>query len=125
MLKVNRLSIKPEMQFNRRPLSPPTERELEVAADWGRTSRLIEESILLRLNFDPKDIPDPRARYAPMKWLLNDEHVKYMQLQSDRAAAREYRQQRRTKYAQLLRQLRVDLAESYFARVRDIEQGGC
>lgn len=113
------------MQYQGKPLKPPTERELELATDWSRTSRLIEESILSRMDFDPKDIADPRDRYAPMKWLLNDEHVRYMRIQGDRATAREYRRQRRAKYAQLLRQLRLDLAASYRERVGDIERGGC
>jgi hypothetical protein len=113
------------MQFQRKPLKPPTERELELAADWSRTSRLIEESILSRLDFDPKDIKNPKDRYAPMKWLLNDENVRYMQVQGDPGTARELRVQRRAKYSQLLRQLQADLNASYSERVSDIERSGC
>jgi hypothetical protein len=113
------------MQFQRKPLKPPTQRELELAADWSRTSRLIEESILSRLDFDPTEIKNPKDRYAPMKWLLNDEHVRYMQNQREPGAARELRRQRRAKYSQLLHQLQADLAASYNERVSDIERSGC
>jgi len=123
-MKVNSLSYW-QMRHKNKPLNPPTERELELATDWSRTSRLIEESILLRLDFDPRDISDPRDRYAPMKWLLNDEHVRYMRIQGDPSTSVKYRRLRRAKYAQLLKQLQIDLAASYEERLADMERGGC
>ncbi len=113
------------MQSPRKPRKPPTERELELANDWSRTSRLIEESILSRLDFDPKEIKNPKDRYAPLRWLLNDEHVKYMLIQDEPRKAREFRGQRREKYSQLLRHLQADLSASYGDRVGDIERSGC
>lgn len=60
-----------------------------------------------------------------MKWLLNDEHVRYMRLQGDTDAARRYRRKRREKYAQLLKQLEADLGNAYKDRVGDMERGRC
>ena len=113
------------MQLQRKCLKPPTESELELASNWSRTSRLMLESIWLRMDFDPKEIKNPKERYAPLKWLLNDERATYIRSETEPGTARDFRRFRRTKYSELLKQLQADLNASFRERISDMERGGC
>jgi len=86
----------------------PTERELRLAAEWSRVARLIQASIQSRIDFDPDDIDDPLARYAPLKVLLSDVYIGELYACGERKGAEELRNSQRKKYAQLLKGLKAD-----------------
>ena len=91
------------------PLSPPTERELRLAAEWMRVARLISASIQTRMNFNPEEVEDPMVRYAPLKLLLNDVYVRELCAWGERETARKLRAIQRQKYAQLLKHLAAEV----------------
>ncbi len=95
------------MKKNSTAVTAPTERELRVAAEWMRVARLMTASIQSRIDFEPGNVHDPLARYAPLKLLLNDAYFRELYVSGDRTAAKELRATQRRKYAQLL----ADLAE--------------
>jgi hypothetical protein len=89
--------------------TPPTERELRLAAEWMRVARLISASIQSRIDFDPEKVDDPLVRYAPLKLLLNDVYVRELYAWGDRETAGKLRTIQRQKYAQLLNHLAAEV----------------
>jgi hypothetical protein len=89
--------------------TPPTERELRLAAEWMRVARLISASIQSRIDFDPEKVDDPLVRYAPLKLLLNDVYVRELYAWGDRETAGKLRTIQRQKYAQLLNRLAAEV----------------
>jgi hypothetical protein len=97
--------------------TPPTERELRLAAEWMRVARLISASIQSRIDFDPEKVDDPMVRYAPLKLLLNDVYVRELYAWGDRETARKLRTIQRQKYAQLLNHLAAEVRLNQKQRV--------
>src|SRR5882724_11896719 len=97
--------------------TPPTERELRLAAEWMRVARLISASIQSRIDFDPETVEDPLVRYAPLKLLLNDAYVRELCAWGDRETARKLRTLQRQKFAQLLNHLAAEVRLNQKQRV--------
>jgi hypothetical protein len=98
----------PGMRNRDSACTPPTERELRLAAEWMRVARLISASIQSRIDFNPDHSEDPLVRYAPLKLLLNDVYVRELNAWGDRETARNLRVIQRKKYAQLLTHLTAE-----------------
>ena len=88
-----------------------------MVAEWSRLSRLMEQSIRARLDFDDRKLSDGVSRYSLLKTYLNDSVSRELAAQGQTSLAREIWQLQRKRYAELLNDFSKEVVASHRKRL--------